>query len=102
MSDYRYVKSALAEFSADLEYSLEEYTENFKTMILLSPDYAVALKFEIKAACADPNWSWAAAASDQNFIGQDDCDTSVWESVKVLIWQVIAGGEAAPELPKSQ
>ena len=100
MSEYCYVKSALAEFSEDLEYSFEEYASNFKTMIELSPDYAKALKAEIEAACADPNWSWAAAASDQNFIGQDDSDISVWESVKSLIWPVVASGEAAPVLSK--
>jgi len=97
MKEYKYIKSALSEFSSEHGYSYEEYAEGFKIMIDASPEYSEILKKEIIKACADPSWSWVKAAQETNFIGADQEENSVWESVKSLIWHVIAPYEVAPK-----
>ena len=97
MKEYKYIKSALKEFSAEHGYSMEEYNDGFKIMIDASPEYSEILKSEIVEACKNSNWSWVDAAQEVDFIGSDDNEESVWESVKVLIWNVIAPNEKAPK-----
>ena len=94
MKEYRYIKSALSEFSTD--YSVEESTDSFKLMIKNSPKYALKLKEEISIAVSDDDWSWASAANEVDFVGAGDTDEGVWETVKVLIWEIVAPGEEAP------
>tara|TARA_B100000745_G_C20132035_1_gene387932 strand:+ start:175 stop:477 length:303 start_codon:yes stop_codon:yes gene_type:complete len=98
MKEYRYINRALGEFSSEHGYSYEEYVDGFKVMIEASPEYVEALKKEIVEACADPEWSWVAASQAVDFIGVDQDENSVWESVKTLIWNVIAPNEFAPKL----
>lgn len=100
MKEYKYIESALGEFSSELGYSLEEYNRNFKTMIEASPEYTEALKGEIVDACKDSSWSWVKVAHEKDFIGIDDNESSVWESVKTLIWDAIAPNEEPPGLRK--
>jgi hypothetical protein len=97
MKEYRYIKSALGAFSAEHGYSLEEYIDGFKVMIDESPEYTGILKKEIVEACEDSNWNWVAVAQEVDFIGSDENEESVWESVKTLIWNVIAPNERAPK-----
>lgn len=96
MSEYRYLKNALAEFSSDLGYSAEEYESAFRIQINASPEYAAHVKDEIVEALGDSQWSWVAAASEVEFIGADDNEENVWETVKSLIWPIVSPDEDPP------
>ena len=93
---YKELKYAISLFSADWEYTEEEYEDGFKTFLEINDGLAEKIKAEIIQALQDPEWSWVKIGYDTNFIGSDDSEESVWLTVKVLIWDVIAPDEEPP------
>jgi len=98
MQEYKYLKDALGEFSSTLEFSMDEYLSEFKSMVEMSPEYAKNVRLEILSALSDPNWSWVDEAEDSEFIGADDSADGVWETVAELIWCVVAPDEEVPNI----
>ncbi len=93
---YKELKYVISLFSADWEYTEEEYEDGFKTFLDINEGLAGKIKKEIIEALNDPEWSWVKIGYDTNFIGSDDTEESVWLTVKVLIWDVIAPDEEPP------
>ena len=96
MEEYKHLRYAIELYSADWELTEKEYEETFSSFIQAEPDYAKKIKTQLIKVLNDPEWSWVKIGYDTNFIGSDDTEESVWLTVKVLIWDVIAPDEEPP------
>lgn len=96
MEKYGHLKYAIEHFSADWEYTDDEYEETFLSFIKAESEYAKKIKSELLEALQDPNWSWVKIGCETNFIGSDDTEESVWLTIKVLIWDVLFPNEEPP------
>lgn len=95
MNNYKYLKYVIGQFSADWEFTKEEYGDNF-AMMLGNEGFVERIKVELIAALSDPEWSWVKIGHDTNFIGSDDTEESVWSNVKELIWDHIFLNQEPP------
>lgn len=96
MEKYGHLKYAIEHFSADWEYTEEEYEETFSSFVQRDPDYGQKIKSEMIEALQDSEYSWIKVGYETNFIGVDDSEESVWLTVKGCIWDVIAPNEEPP------
>lgn len=98
INKYKHLLYAIQLFSADLEYTEEEYGQTFFSFVTKEPEYANKIKAELLQAISDPEWSWVKVGYETNFIGSDDKEKSVWLTVKVLIWDVLFPNVSPPEI----
>lgn len=96
MDKYKHLKYAIEHFSADWEYTEEEYEETFFSFVKAEPNYAKQIKLELIEALGDSDWSWVKVGYETNFIGSDDSEDSVWLTVRNCIWDVISPNEEPP------
>jgi hypothetical protein len=94
---YKNLSYAIELFSADWELSEEEYTNGLLTLVNLNLGYKEKIKYQFIEACSDPEWSWVKIGYDTNFIGSDNKEESVWQTVKGEIWDVLFPDEQPPK-----
>ncbi len=97
MEKYKELRYVISLFSADWEYTDEEYERGFEDFMKLNKGIENKIKAEIIEALRDPNWSWVKVGYDTNFIGSDDSEKSVWLTVKYCIWDVLFPDEQPPK-----